>query len=289
MPQIFSRISRSAAFRGRALKKKLGRKWTRFKARPIKAPDSKHQRFAMELNDIALGLRGKRIFEIGSDSSAEFLGAVLASGASFAAGVNPAIEREIHRSDLALVNGDARETTFPSSSFDIVASMSVFEHVHGLNEVLNEAYRLLVPGGLLVAEFAPIWSAAWGHHLWLYHDGEVVDWNSHPLPPYAHLLMSESELSEWAHNRYGDMELAQKIARFVFHSDEQNRLFFSDYVRLFAASRFEVVCISGFGDIPHPHQMPRCDYPKTFRRLRIRYPEKDGFGYHGMRVVLHKS
>jgi SAM-dependent methyltransferase len=289
MPNLVSRISRSAAFRSRALKKKLGRKWTRFKAWPVKAMESKHRRFAMELDDIALGLRGKRVFEIGSDSSAEFLGAVLAAGARFAAGVNPVIEREIRRSDLALLHGDARKTTFPSGSFDLVASMSVFEHVHGLNEVLVEAHRLLAPGGLLVAEFAPIWSAAWGHHLWLYHDGEVVDWNTHPLPPYAHLLMSEEELSEWAHRRYRDAELAQKIAHFVFHSQEQNRLFFSDYVQLFAKSPFEVVCISGFGDIPHPRQMPRCDYPETFRTLRIRYPDKGGFGYHGMRVILNKT
>ena len=100
--------------------------------------------------------------------------------------------------------------------------------------------------------------------------------------------MSEQELTEWAQNRYHDLELSQKIAHFVFHSEEQNRLFFSDYVQLFATSPFEVVCISGFGDIPHPHHMPRCDYPEIFRKLRARYPDKDGFGYHGMRVILYK-
>jgi hypothetical protein len=102
MPQLLSRISRSAAFRGRALKKKFVRKWGHFRATPLQRHESKHQRFAGDLAEIAHGLDGKRIFEIGSDSDAQFLREVIASGASFAAGVNPAIRTEIDSTEPIL-------------------------------------------------------------------------------------------------------------------------------------------------------------------------------------------
>jgi len=46
--------------------------------------------------------------------------------------------------------GDARNTGMPEKSFDVVSAWNVLEHIKDYDKVIQEAYRLLKPGGYFV-------------------------------------------------------------------------------------------------------------------------------------------
>lgn len=232
-------------------------------------------------------LDGKSILEVGSDPAGRFLTYLNQQRRlERAIGINPCIREEKVFGKVELRKVDAREIPYPDCCFDLVTSTSVFEHVQNLDVALNEIYRVLKPGGYMYAGLGPIWSGCWGHHLWFYHQNQVIDWRSHQLPPYAHLLMSEAELTAWCKEKYQDTDLVQKIVKFVFHSDEQNRLFFSDYEKIVNDSRFETVYFVGVPDVPLIEGYECHNSRQLFRDLRRRYPDKSGFGYHLIWMLL---
>ena len=50
---------------------------------------------------------------------------------------------------IRILAGVAEQMPFPSEEFDVVHSMSVFEHVQDVQMAFSEAYRVLKPGGVL--------------------------------------------------------------------------------------------------------------------------------------------
>jgi len=234
-------------------------------------------------------LNGKKVLEIGSDPSGEFLAYLSSQGTlSEAVGVNPCLNEHRVLSKYSLLKEDARSLPFPDNSFDVIVSISVFEHVQNLDVALAEMYRVLRPGGYLFAEFGPIWSSVWGHHLWFYHGDDVRDWRNTPLPPYAHLLLPEEELRAWCQDRYRDESLTAKICDFVYRSEEQNRLFYSDYEAIVSASQFTQLYMIGYADLPFSEQYAVQDSQQLFRKLAKRHPGKLGYGYHVISMLLAK-
>ncbi len=53
-----------------------------------------------------------------------------------------------------ITNGDAAETNLPVKSCDLVVMVRVAHHLPNLQESLDEMYKILKPGGLLILEFA---------------------------------------------------------------------------------------------------------------------------------------
>jgi len=253
------------------------------------APADKYVRTLKNVEACCGSLNGKRVLEIGCDPNGEFL-AYLSSQRTLseAVGVNPCLNEHSVRLKYSLLKEDARSLPFPDNSFDVIVSISVFEHVQNLDVALAEMYRVLRPGGYLFAEFGPIWSSVWGHHLWFYHGDDVRDWRNTQLPPYAHLLMSEAELRAWCQDRYRDESLITKICDFVYRSDDQNRLFYSDYVRLFDKSSFSTLFCVGHPDLPFSNGYAPGDSKQLFKDLATRYPDKSGFGYHVVSALLAK-
>ena len=234
-------------------------------------------------------IREARIVEIGSDADAGLLRELCSRwGVAQCVGVNPSVSSVVIDDGIELVKGDCRSLPFPDEFFDAAVSISVFEHVTCLPEVLKELYRVLKPGGTLYSEFGPIWSSVWGHHLWLYYDSDVITWTTHPLPPYAHLLMAPDQLASWCHREFKDPVLAERVAEFVFDSPEQNRLFFSDYVRIFEESPFEALLVTGCPDLPTGKWAGMDNVETSLSKLNERFPGKSGFGYHVIRVLLRK-
>jgi SAM-dependent methyltransferase len=286
---MITRLSNSVRFRFKRLVGKLGANSNNDDSklgRPRK--QDTYTRFASNTASLIGPLQGKTVLEIGSDNEAAMLSTLVAAGVAEAIGVNPVLPADAQRGNMRLIKGDARPLPLPDESMDVVVSISALAHVFKLEEVFTEIYRVLRKGGYFYAEFGPIWSSVWGHVLWLYHNGKLVDWRSHPLPPYAHLLMTPPELREWCAARFGDRELAGKISDYVFQCPDQNRLFFSDYDEIVSRTKFEKLLFTGCPDVPEEKPAPGAPMCEHLLKLRQLYPDKSGFGYHVARLLLRK-
>jgi len=85
-------------------------------------------------------------------------------------------------STVRLVRCDAAQLPYPDNTFDAIVSINVFEHIAQVECAIQEAYRVLLPGGLAFLHLPPYFSA-WGPHL--------ENWIHFPWP---HLLFSEQTL-----------------------------------------------------------------------------------------------
>ena len=64
--------------------------------------------------------------------------------------------------------------------FDIIMSKASFEHIIGLEDLLNEMKKKLKPGGKIVAGFGPLYNSPYGDHNRLKH-----------LLPWSHVILGE--------------------------------------------------------------------------------------------------
>jgi SAM-dependent methyltransferase len=99
----------------------------------------------------ALSLAEEAGFAVGLDLDARFLGT----------GTRLAAEKAI--TGGAFVQGDGERLPFRESSFDLVFSHSVIEHVGSADLYLRECHRVLRPGGVLYLSTAPFLSLAGAH------------------------------------------------------------------------------------------------------------------------------
>lgn len=234
-------------------------------------------------------LNKKRILEVGSDPTGRFLDFLTRSRRiNDAVGINPSIQNERTSERYQLRSTDVREMPFSENEFDLILSISVFEHIQQFDRALAEMYRVLRPGGHLITEFGPIWSGCWGHHLWMDYDGRNVNWRNTPLPPYAHLTMSKDEVIRWCTEQYGDKGLSEAISRYVFDSGEQNRLMFTDYEQIVRESEFETLFFVGHPDVPFRVGYETSRSTALFTELKRRFPNEHGFGYHLISMLLTK-
>ena len=119
-------------------------------------------------------LQGKDVLDIGSGCggrTAYYLvkgapGSIIGLDISvLRAGVAKSSVRKMcddHR--VSFMVGIGEEMPFREESFDVILSYDVFEHVQDLAAVLNECFRVLRPGGRLLALFPPYFGPR-AHHL----------------------------------------------------------------------------------------------------------------------------
>jgi hypothetical protein len=100
--------------------------------------------------------------------------------------------------------------------------------------------------------------------------------------------MAEDELRCWLNAKYQDASLVGKICDFVYRSNEQNRLFYSDYDRLLSESPFRRLFMTGYSDLPFSPEYKPDNAVTLFRELAKRYPDKSGYGYHVVTALLAK-
>lgn len=130
----------------------------------------------LEFADFSQG-EGKRILEIGTGIGVDFLN-WLRHGANGIGVDITARALEITRKQLdgtgvrrggyGLSQADAEKLPFRDSAFDVVYSWGVLHHTPGTGFALEEAFRVLVPGGTLkvMVYHVPSWT---GWLLWLRH------------------------------------------------------------------------------------------------------------------------
>ncbi|MDX2212958.1 MAG: methyltransferase domain-containing protein [Oculatellaceae cyanobacterium bins.114] len=234
------------------------------------------------------GFAGKRVLDVGCDLTGVTVQELIEQyGVVEAVGLNLAIEPQAISQNGRLERGDICETFYPDNYFDVILSISAFEHIQNFEVALQEMHRILKPGGRLYADFSPIWSASYGHHLWLSFSGELYNYWNVMLPPYCHLLMTEEEVFDWCSQRF-DTDLSQAITNFVFHSADQNRLFFEDYLNLIDQSDFEVFLWKGY-QLELGDRYQQCVTPELSEQLHQKFSNQDGFLYEGIEVLLQKK
>jgi SAM-dependent methyltransferase len=268
---------------------------------------SYHINYAMHAQ-MLVGLRGKKILEVGGSLPREFvlddLGAakwvaiehreywdeVLSTG-NVTGTPPPANESD----ETSVTSADSSRTndyrllfgsieTLPKSlfsTFDVVFSIAAFEHIARLPEALEQMYNALVPGGKLFSLFAPIWSSHSGHHLPSLNDkaGNIYDMSSSPIPPWGHLLYSPTELYDLLLQKC-DAETAREIVYFVYNSPHINRFFLEDYLEIVARSSFTVSISAQQWAYPVPENV--------MSQLTRLHPKRSDFSSCGVLLVLER-
>lgn len=234
------------------------------------------------------GFDDRLIVEVGSDWAGSTLRAVDRLYApKELIGLNPGFASRELPPRISLRGVPAEHSGLPDGSVDGVFSSSAFEHIPDIPAVLQEMHRILKPGGLLYSHFGPLWSTSYGHHLWVQDGARVLTYHDVLLPPWCHLLSDEATVRDLLHREHG-ADLAERMARFVFRSDEQNQLHFDDHVRLVEESPFEVVFLKGYDAANLAAKYPTSQSPRLLDELAERFPGRTGWLYDGITMLLRK-
>ena len=79
--------------------------------------------------------------------------------------VNEAVAFAAHRNtEIEVVRAKGEDLPFNDGSFDLICSYDVFEHVESIERCLRESYRVLRPGGTLLAVFPTFYHPTNGSH-----------------------------------------------------------------------------------------------------------------------------
>ncbi len=101
-----------------------------------------------------------------------------------------AFDQRGHEAGVTFVQGDATQLPFASGAFEMIFSFASYEHFCDPRAVLQEAARILSPGGWLYLGFGPIATAPYGLHAY----------RSIPVP-YLHILFDLPQVIEFARKR----------------------------------------------------------------------------------------
>lgn len=236
------------------------------------------------------GFEGKKILEVGSGQDGYLITRIINKyKAAEAIGINLVTYDQTLSKSCKVIRGDIRNTNFSDNYFDIIISSSVFEHIQNFDVAINEMYRILKPDGFLYSHFGPIWSTSYGHHLYMGHDSKLYNYWNFILPPYCHLLMSPDELSTYCINKTSDKELSINIVKYVFESQEQNKLLFEDYENIIHNSKFQIIFLKGYDHPILSEMYTSIDFLKNMKLLQDKYPDYNNFLYDGITVLLRKS
>lgn len=193
-----------------------------------------------ELNKVR-PLREALVLDIGASPHGYALERALEHGARLYVGVGLDVSRSQVVADAGgglgiLLKGDAAALPISSDTFDLVLSISTFEHVLDVDAVLSEIVRVLRVGGQALLTFEPIWSGPHGHHL--HHFGECAK----VVPPWSHLTHTPEQFRAAIAERWpADASVSLDHAvEWVYFDPEINRLTVWDYRERFRRSGLDV-------------------------------------------------
>lgn len=237
----------------------------------------------------ALPSNATTVLEIGSDLEANVVRNLASRTQCEVIGINPAptfpqlSDGEELANSIRLLKVDGREIPLPDNSVDGVFTVATIEHVLGVDRLYAEILRVLKPGGVLFADFAPIWSSYNGHHTYAVVDGkEARYWKPgrNPVPDFSHLLWSPDEMRDFLHHGPCDDSLVEPIIEWIYHGDGVNRLFLEDHLRALHSSGLACERLK-----LKPGIAPD---PQTESKLRSRYGDKTRFDVAGVEATMRK-
>jgi SAM-dependent methyltransferase len=161
-------------------------------------------------------------------------------------GLAPQGTTEVYQADRVgkLIGMNAENLAFDDDSFDLIITLSTFEHFFNIDRVLTEMYRVLKPGGSVLINFQPVWTCSYGHHL--HHVPDIA----RLIPPWAHLLCQADEMRQllqavWPSQ--SSMSLDETI-EWIYHSDEMNRIDIKTIRDSFHNCSFEIEWMTPLSD-----------------------------------------
>ncbi|HEY5141517.1 MAG TPA: methyltransferase domain-containing protein [Methylococcales bacterium] len=190
-----------------------------------------------QLNPVA----GKALLDVGASPHGYTLEHALQLGVSRYVGIGLAVADEAvevrHQNYTGrLIKMNAEDLAFEPDTFDLILSLSTFEHFFNGSQVLREMYRVLKPGGRVLINFQPVWTSSYGHHL--HHIPDVAEL----IPAWAHLLWTEETMMRACTSRWpadASMSLRDTV-QWIYKSDEINRVDIVTLRNMFYQSDFEI-------------------------------------------------
>jgi len=130
---------------------------------------------------------------------------------------------------------DVQHLNFQDNQFDACYSLNTFEHIGNIHQAYSEIFRVLKPGGYVLADFGPIWTSYRGHHFrhWEPEFHTLIE-------PWAHLYFSRYKMREMIKIKKGQL-IAEEGLQYIFESDYLNRIPLSDHEMAVQQSGF-LVC-----------------------------------------------
>jgi SAM-dependent methyltransferase len=135
------------------------------------------------------------------------------------------LDERARAGDSAFAGMDAARLGFHDESFDFVFSFNSFEHFPDPEAVLQEALRVLRPGGYLYLDFGPLWLSPKGAHQFQTISVPYVEclFTKELLTDYATAndirLMAFFWMNEWPLSRYRRLweQYAGQLERVVYY------------------------------------------------------------------------
>ena len=112
--------------------------------------------------------------------------------------------------------------------FDIIVSISTFEHVTSIRKSLQTIHKFLRSGGILHSQYEPIFSSPMGHHCYLNDDINFVKLRE---LDNIHLLYTKEEALEFLHKTVDwPDELKDRVLRQIFDFPKINKKTLNEHV-----------------------------------------------------------
>lgn len=157
--------------------------------------------------------------------------------------------------EVRFSRADVRALPFADDAFDLVASTALLEHVDGVDRAAREMARVTRPGGLVFANFGPLYYTHGGAHF----EGA-----------YEHLWMSDEQFEHYLVARGIPSEMEDGLV--WLRNGMFSRLRYREYVEIFRRHFDMEHLVLG---VSQPALRYRRQCPEEWRALTARHAEED--------------
>ena len=169
-----------------------------------------------------------------------------------------------------------QRTSYADETFDAVLTLSLLEHVNPLEDALKEMKRITRRNGDQCHMFGPVWSSAYGSHLYMHDTDALLNFSKWQLPAFMHLLCSPDEIRNFYVAQGYVQAMGDKVVEQMFSDNFINRVNYDEYIRLM--SRYFVIQNAELMTVPVPEQM--------LEMLRKTFPNVIDFSTYGGKYHL---